>query len=100
MVRLDPSELCLMHLDHALHRFTASECFRRGNCRLRLHEYTGQVRGVLLGEYAGELQDACSLSAPIDEDHDFPELSSALANPTGGSLASSPRRFLFAHTYS
>jgi hypothetical protein len=33
---------------------------------------------MLLGECASELQDACSLGLPIDEDDNFPELSPAL----------------------
>jgi hypothetical protein len=33
---------------------------------------------MLLGEYASELQDACTLSQPIDEDNDFPKISSAI----------------------
>jgi len=45
---------------------------------LRLQEYTDQARAVLLGQFAGELQDASRLGMPIDEDDDFSERSLAL----------------------
>src|SRR6202022_4541381 len=47
-------------------------------------------------EYAGELQDACRLGVPIDEDDDFPELSTALVSVQGGLLRQGRRRRLLA----
>jgi hypothetical protein len=41
---------------------------------------------VLLGQFAGELQDASRLGMPIDEDDDFSERSLALAWAQGRSL--------------
>jgi len=55
---------------------------------------------MLLGEYAGELQDARSLGTSIDENYDFPQLSSALVNAQGSTLWWRPRRSLVGHSYS
>src|SRR6266852_6127118 len=92
VVRLDPLELRSVHLDYAEHALAAGERLGRGTCGLRLHEYGGQVRTVLLGEYAGELQDACRLGARIDEDDDFPEPSVDLLSARGGRLRLRRRR--------
>jgi hypothetical protein len=43
-------------------------------------------RAVLLGQFAGELQDASRLGMPIDEDDDFSERSLALVWAQGRSL--------------
>jgi len=86
MVRLDLLELCSVHLAHALHALAAGEGLGRGDCGLGLHEYADQACALLGGEYAGELQDAWPLGAPIDEDDDFPEPSTALAWAQGGRL--------------
>jgi len=83
MVRLDLLELCSVRLNHVNDSLAAGERFRRASNGPRLHKYRDQVRAVLLGEYAGELEDACSLGPPIDEDHDFRELSNALVSPQG-----------------
>ena len=74
VARLDPLELCLVRLDHVQYALAAGEHLRRRRCGKRLHEYGGQVRAVLLGEYTGELQDACGLGPSIDEDDDLPDL--------------------------
>src|SRR5258708_3736059 len=100
VVRLDPLKFCSVPLNQVEHAFAAGEHLGRGNCGLRLHEYADEARAVLLGEYAGELQNARSLGAPIDEDHDFPQLSGALANAQGGRLRRRPRRLLICHSHS
>jgi hypothetical protein len=69
-----------------LHARAASESLRRRNRGLRLQEYTDQARAVLLGQFAGELQDASRLGMPIDEDDDFSERSLALVWAQGCSL--------------
>ncbi len=73
MVRLDPLDFCLARFDHARYARSASEHLRRGNGRRGPHEYAGQVRFILLGEYAGELHDASRVGLSIDEDDDFPD---------------------------
>src|SRR5260370_3841687 len=97
VVRLDALELCSVHLDRALHPFAAGERFGGGNYGLRLHEYADQPPAVLLGEQAGELRNARSLRAPLNEDHDFSYPSSALRNSPGVTFRHIPRRFLLCH---
>jgi len=58
-------------LNHVKDAHAAGERFRRANNGLGLHKDRYQVRAVLLGEYAGELEEPCRLGPPIDEDHDF-----------------------------
>src|ERR1700719_1161831 len=55
---------------------------------------------MLLGEHSGELQEARSLGASIDEDYDFPQLGSALVNAQGSTLTRRPRRLVVGHNYS
>ncbi len=86
MVRLNLFELCLVRIDHLPDALAQRERLRRGKCWLRLHEYGDEVRAVLLGEYAGVLQNARSLALPIYKDHDIPEISSALIRARGRRL--------------
>jgi hypothetical protein len=83
VVRLDPLELRSVRFDHFQDARAGGKRLRRGNCGLRLHEYGDQLRAVFLGECAGELQDACSLAPPIEEDDEFRELGSALVGAQG-----------------
>src|SRR5437899_1180949 len=83
VARLDALELYAVRLDHVEDALAAGEHLRLGDRGLRLDEYAGQARVVLLREYAGELQDASDLGAPIDEDDDFTELSRALVVAPG-----------------
>jgi len=51
-----------MRLNHA--QQCLPEDISRGSCGIRLHEYGGQVRAVLLGEYTSELQDPAASVRP------------------------------------
>ncbi len=101
VVRLDTLELRSVFLDQAQHSLAAGERLRRGNRGLRLHEYADQARAVFLGEHASELQDACRLGVPIDEDDDFPKLGSALLSAQDGRFRQPrPRRLIAGHSSS
>src|SRR5882762_5932512 len=100
VARLDPLELCSLRLNHVKDALAPGERFRRANNGPRLHKYRDQLRAVLLGEYAGELEDACSLGPPIDEDHDFREFSNALVSPQECRLVRLIPRRLLGHGYS
>jgi hypothetical protein len=82
------------HFSYAL---ASGERFRWGDCGLGLHEYADQPRGVLLGEYAGELQNAGCVAAPIDEDDDLAERGAAVIKAQRYRLGG--RRLPASHSY-
>jgi hypothetical protein len=97
-VRLDPLDFGSVHSDYVYDALLAREHFRCRSCGLRPDEYADQARALLLRECAGELQDSCSLGATIDEDHDFAEFGSPLADAQGSWLRRRPPHLLVGHS--